>query len=1782
MTTPSFRFLFTALLSVALPGLPLRAQGGAPIDPTPSVVAGAVDFAGLATPHAVITQGTAKAIVDYTHFNVLPGGSVQFVQPGADAAILNRITGAVPSIIDGLVTANGQVFFVNPAGVTFGEGSVIRADTFLAAAGQWRDEDFLAGRMDLTLTGAVAHHGSIATEREASLLGRQVFNAGEIVSARGVAVLASGDRVFLQPVGSSLLVEVATDATVPADGVGLDNAGAVAGEDILFAAGDAFAMALRHTGTATATRTAKLHSDGGAIEVGGAVTARGGRIEIGGTDRGGPAAPRARETTVMPGALVDVSAETTGDGGSVVIWADERTSMLGAIRGEGAAGGRGAAVEISAARVEMSEGLWDITLGEGGSLLFDPLDVTIDAPAATNIVTQMNAGTSVTVDTDAAPFGGAGAEAGDITIAAQIQVTNTTNQASLTLNAARDIIVNQRVTSLQPVAGGSVFNFTAGRNIIVNALLQSALSSTSTIRLEAPSGTITLDGGGAIDAGGSGVFLRGDQGITLRTGTQVLAGINASVDNHVTLRADNGVVSFNGGLVQLFGATDATVVARRFINATGVNAITAIGGAGFWQIALPHPYGETATTNPHAYGGLQSNNPAVYASPGTADPVRNEYHYAFQPVIDVTANADAKIYGDAPNAGFAGVTIDATDLINAASFGGVFTQDTLGSSVLGTAVLSSPGAPTNAPVADYAITPSGFSSSNGYAFNYLDGTLTVNPRPVVLTAREQSKTYGDPLVFDDTAFTVLDKDGDALLPNGETIDTLVLASATGADASTTAAAGRFVDEITVTGQAGSSGFDALNYVFTYVPGDLVVNPRPITVTAGPQDKFYGSPATLADTVFTVLDVDGDALLPNGESLDTVTVVSLTGKDLSTIAAAATYTDELQPTAVAGSGGFAVANYAITFVNGDFQILPRPVTLSASGQRKDYGDVLPLGTTAFTLTDLDGDALLPNGETISAVSFVSQTGAAASTTSAVGTYAGEIRVTGQTGANGFNAANYALTYVDGDLMVDPRPITVTATAQEKVYGDPLVLDPTAFTVLDKDGDAALPNGETIDAAVLLSQTGGALSTTAAAGTYPVEIRPTAVNGSSGFVAGNYAITMVDGALVIQPRAVTLTALPQDKIYGNGLALDPTAFSLLDKDGDALLPNGEVIDTVGLLSQTGVDASTTASVGTYAGEIGITGQAGSNGFDAANYTFTYVSGALRVDPRAVTLTALPQGKDYGDPLDLDGTAFSVLDLDGDSALPNGERLDTVALISRGGVAASTTAAVGAYADEIRITGQTGSAGFDAANYSFTYVDGDLSIAPRALVLTASPQGKTYGNTLVPNPTAFTVLDKDGDAILPNGETLTAVDLLSRTGIAASTTAPAGTYAGELEITGQTGANGFTASNYAISYLPGTLTVGTRAVTLAASPQGKTYGDVLLLDGTAFTLLDADGDAILPNGETVTTVLLTSRTGRAAATAAGVGTYAGEIAITGQSGTGGFAATNYSFTYVDGDLSVSPRPMTLTALPQGKVYGNTGALDGTAFSVTDRDGGSSLPNGETVTGVSLSSVAGNAPTAPVGTYADDLSITGQTGGNGFNAANYTITTVPGDFSVARRAITLTASDRERLFFQALADDPTAFTVTDADGDSSLPNGERIDTAIIVSAGGTATNLTALPGLYPANLTITGQSGAAGFDPANYTISYLPGDLTITGSVAPSAAFAEAFNEEWEDLSGMVRVEEPDDAAGFDPSASLLTLFGDPDWHTLTAAQRNWLLRQFDRTPPDQLSADYLLHLLGAAKVQ
>lgn len=106
----------------------------------------ATGTAGIATGanSLVITQGSNRAIINWSSFSVGAGNTVQFVQPSASSAVLNRVVASNPSLIYGSITANGQVFLVNPSGIYVGPGGTIQAAGIFLSTGNISNADFLA------------------------------------------------------------------------------------------------------------------------------------------------------------------------------------------------------------------------------------------------------------------------------------------------------------------------------------------------------------------------------------------------------------------------------------------------------------------------------------------------------------------------------------------------------------------------------------------------------------------------------------------------------------------------------------------------------------------------------------------------------------------------------------------------------------------------------------------------------------------------------------------------------------------------------------------------------------------------------------------------------------------------------------------------------------------------------------------------------------------------------------------------------------------------------------------------------------------------------------------------------------------------------------------------------------------------------------------------------------------------------------------------------------------------------------------------------------------------------------------------------------------------------------------------------------------------------------------------------------------------------------------------------------------------------------------------------
>ncbi|GAA4355713.1 hypothetical protein GCM10023165_48140 [Variovorax defluvii] len=165
----------------------------------------AAGSASLSTSGSTMTVGQAsqRAIINWSSFDVGSAAAVNFVQPNAAAVALNRVTGGSASQIFGRLSANGQVYLVNPSGVLFGRSAQVDAGGLVASTLGISDADFLAGR-DRFTQGAgegasVVNQGriSVAPGGRIALLGTRVSNQGQLLAPGGDVALAAGRQVTL-------------------------------------------------------------------------------------------------------------------------------------------------------------------------------------------------------------------------------------------------------------------------------------------------------------------------------------------------------------------------------------------------------------------------------------------------------------------------------------------------------------------------------------------------------------------------------------------------------------------------------------------------------------------------------------------------------------------------------------------------------------------------------------------------------------------------------------------------------------------------------------------------------------------------------------------------------------------------------------------------------------------------------------------------------------------------------------------------------------------------------------------------------------------------------------------------------------------------------------------------------------------------------------------------------------------------------------------------------------------------------------------------------------------------------------------------------------------------------------------------------------------------------------------------------------------------------------------------------------------------------------------------
>ncbi len=276
---------------------------------------------------------------------------------------------------------------------------------------------------------------------------------------------------------------------------------------------------------------------------------------------------------------------------------------------------------------------------------------------------------------------------------------------------------------------------------------------------------------------------------------------------------------------------------------------------------------------------------------------------------------------------------------------------------------------------------------------------------------------------------------------------------------------------------------------------------------------------------------------------------------------------------------------------------------------------------------------------------------------------------------------------------------------------------------------------------------------------------------------------------------------------------------------------------------------------------------------------------------------------------------------------------------------------------------------ANYTLTFLGANLTITARPITVTADPKTKQYGAA---DP-ALTFSVTSGSLV--SGDSFTG----ALTRVAGETVAesPYAINQGTLALS----------TNYALTFVGNSLAITARPITVTADPKTKVYGDAdpaLTYQMTAGSLVSGDS--------------FTGALTRVAGETVAESPYAinqGTLAL----------STNYALTFAGNSLAITARPITVTADPKTKVYGD--ADPALTYQMT----AGSLVTGDSLSG-SLTRVGGES-------VAGSPYVINQ--GSVTAGSNYALTFVGSSLAITKKAASVSAVADTKVYGSA---DPTFAT--------------------------------------------------------------------------------------------------------------------------------------------------------------
>ncbi|KIO77135.1 hypothetical protein TH53_10850 [Pedobacter lusitanus] len=525
-------------------------------------------------------------------------------------------------------------------------------------------------------------------------------------------------------------------------------------------------------------------------------------------------------------------------------------------------------------------------------------------------------------------------------------------------------------------------------------------------------------------------------------------------------------------------------------------------------------------------------------------------------------------------------------------------------------------------------------------------TLNVDQKTVVITADPQTRIYAQ-----ENPLLTVNYSG---LAYGETESVLTVKPQISTTATINSAVGTYAIN------AGSAV--ASNYKFSYQQGVLTITRAALAVKADDKSKVYGQ----ANPELT-LSYTGLAPQDNVAGLNLKAVVG-------TIAVAGSGVNTYPVTV---SGLTVTTNYQVSYQPGILTVKPAPLNIKADNAERGAGQADPVFT--FTYTGfVNGD----NAASLTTAPLATTTATAAS---GKGTY--PISVSNAV------AANYTISYTEGQLHIRSLPVITYANLPAVTYGD-ANFDPAASS---DAGVQPVYSSDNLSVAVIEN------------GRVKIVGTGTANITASFAATADFVAAIATKSLTVAKRILIVRADNKSRLYGQS---NPVLTATYDG-----FVNGETLATaVSAPALLTTVAKPLSPAGTYT----ISGSAAS----ALNYTISYEAGILSVGKAVLNVTADNKTRTYG----TDNPVFTFkysgfVNAEGETVVSNSPVASTVAVKS---------SAAGTYPIVL--------SGASADNYTFNYTSGILTITSTTRTITLDViSTKFVGDA-----------DFTPDAILTSGET------------------------------------------------------------------------------------------------------------------------------------------------------------------------------------------------------------------------------------------------------------------------------------------------------------------------------------------------------------------------------------------------------------------------------------------------